>query len=894
MMAELIARYPWLWTLVWQSTLCLAAGLGGSYLLRRQAARAHQIVLLGLIATALIPAVSEIVQRNQWGLFVAERAVPAPRQDLPALQNDPITPVPPIAGEVMESASAAESPRTASAPAAVGFRWTEAILLLWLAASGVLLLRLVGLFLLGRRVVARSALIDEPRITGAIAVVRGRLAIQADVAVRADSCVRSPVIWCWGRRPILLVPEGSYRDNEGLDWVSILCHELAHWKRRDHIHGLFAELLACALPWQPLTWWARHRLVALSEEACDDWVIASGQASTSYARTLLGLIPQGQTAVVPGVVTDRRRLAGRVRRILEDGCANPYLGLKWTLAIMTLVGCISLGIGFAQTRPAPMNQAVQDTQMRTEPPSTHQDETTVNEETILLRIVDPNGQPVSDASVCVPIRGLLAVTYDPVRLSPGASDRNGLFVLGMSGLFAEQRGKAIIYVLHEGRRIGAVQGIVRGDLSRELRITLVPVCRVYGTLDSAGLAALGLPLRDASISIRSNTDGLFVRLLREQKRSFEFLLPPGEFAMDIHGSGSHSESWAAIRAEIEHKTYPVSISQGQRNLDLGVIDLRPTNLSTLIGQPAPEIGPMREWKNGSAVTLAQLRGQVVWLHFGGRVPVRWPYLSPLTETIESLGDKAPMVIAIYNCASLAELEQKRTESRERFGDVPEIPFRIAIDGGEPTFDEGTDEPRPGATYSRYGVTIPTDVLIDPRGNVVGQPGPDPRGVKDAILEMLGLPRPSLLPAPTWRQRFYAAYRLGGGEILKRIAPPFIPERMEYYRAEGGRHPNGPDQLTFHWDGRLRRWGMLVGLGRPNTLGGILQDVLGLQSGDYDGPKSLLDIELPGDWIIRNEASQEVKLQALEGLLAEEFGRRIRFERRMEQAAIWYVTEQTDR
>ena len=87
MISEILAEHPWLWPLAWQSTLCLAAGLGGSFLLRRHAVRAHQVLLLGLVAAVLIPALSQIVKRNQWGLLVAERAVATPQRPPVARTN---------------------------------------------------------------------------------------------------------------------------------------------------------------------------------------------------------------------------------------------------------------------------------------------------------------------------------------------------------------------------------------------------------------------------------------------------------------------------------------------------------------------------------------------------------------------------------------------------------------------------------------------------------------------------------------------------------------------------------------------------------------------------------------------------------------------------------------
>ncbi|MEJ7638850.1 MAG: M56 family metallopeptidase [Singulisphaera sp.] len=82
-----------------------------------------------------------------------------------------------------------------------------------------------------------------------------------------------------------------------------MTHELAHWKRRDHLAEPARRAACCLLPWNPLAWWARARLGGLSELACDDWVIASGQSATDYAESLLGLVPQRRTAFALAAVS---------------------------------------------------------------------------------------------------------------------------------------------------------------------------------------------------------------------------------------------------------------------------------------------------------------------------------------------------------------------------------------------------------------------------------------------------------------------------------------------------------------------------------------------------------------------------------------------------------------
>lgn len=873
MIDEAIARYPWLWTLAWQSTACLAAGLTGSYLLRRQAVRAHQVLLLSLIAAVLVPAISQVVKRNGWGLLEAERAVPGQEAPLAEPQSQVVM-TPRVTTNTAVSLRPAVDTAGVSAPSKERFDWAKIIVPLWLAASAALLLRLANQLVLGRHIVRCSETVVAPHITTLIETAREELAIQANVVVRMGDNVRSPVIWCWAPRPILLIPASSYGDDDGLDWASVIRHELAHWKRRDHLNGLLAELMACIMPWQPLTWWTRKRLVALSEEACDDWVIASGQGATRYARTLLGLLPQNQNALIPSVVPSRKGLSGRIHRILHDACGNPSLGPRWAVASVATAVCVILGVALAQTRPAS-----NESQPQTDTMTATSEEFAVPEGKITLRLIDANGQPVLGAKAGAHAQiGPSSILGEEMRWpSAGVSDREGVIALDAKDVFfPSQRDRSALYILHNRRGIGAIQEVTREDIAKgSITVVLKPVCRVHGTLDSTGLASMGMPLRGTGLNISSNNYTLVICSWIGRDHDFDFPLPPGTYKFYAHGAGGQAEDVPRISADTEHKIFEVTIRQGQKDLDLNVIDLAPTKLATLIGGPAPEIGPMKGWKHGPGVSLAQLKGQVVWLHFGGEYPSVSRDLPRLADLHDAFAGKGLTIVAIYNCNSLDQLEQRWAEANERFGGVRDAPFRIAIDGDK-------------TTCEKYGApTYPRNVLIDPAGTVVGQP--NLFYAKEIVSQMLDAREDAMLL--NWQRRFNEVYRLADNEVLKRIAPPFIAERMEYYINEHGYQaeliPRGPDVMTFYWDGQLKNWGMTFG--RSNTLGQTLNGVLGLKSYEYDGPKSLLDIELPGDWIIRNEASQEVKLRALEQLVAREIGRKIHFEKQSVQREALIVT-----
>ncbi|UCF17547.1 MAG: ankyrin repeat domain-containing protein, partial [Phycisphaerales bacterium] len=356
MIGELFFRNTLLWSCAWQSSACVALGLASSYVLRRRPGRAHQVLLLSMIAAVIVPIMSILVKHYELGLFVAEPvAIQSQPQDRPTASNYRANGIIPVENIEHKPGLIGEN----SAPVMAGsqsakFPWRSVVLSVWITASSILATRLLITFVLGIRLLGRATPLDCERIEKAahLASAQLELGIDKNVNVYSSRGIRSPVIWCWKHRPVLLVPNAAGRFDDGVDWAAVLCHELAHWKRRDHISGLLAELVVCILPWNPLLWWAKSRLVRFSEQACDDWVVATGRPGTDYAESLLDLTPGGQMAFVPAVVSSKKGLAGRVCRILQDKCSNPRTGVVWALAVSIVAACFTVAVAFAQRRPA--------------------------------------------------------------------------------------------------------------------------------------------------------------------------------------------------------------------------------------------------------------------------------------------------------------------------------------------------------------------------------------------------------------------------------------------------------------------------------------------------------------------------------------------------------------
>lgn len=344
--------------LLLQASSCLALGLLGSYLWARKPARGHQGLLICTIACVVLPVLYTAVQ---W-------------MGLGQLRND--LPTPALAVEPFESAQTYESVEALGLPLTLEplpeilptlaapvtsletepiprhpIPWALLSLAIWGIMSCLALARLVLQFVLGLRLVRHRKSVEDDSLLQALRAARKRLHMDGPVTLCFSQKITSPVIWCWFKTPILLIQDISNAGETCRDWVGVFCHELAHARRLDHITNLWADLLCIALPWHPLVWWSRQRLIRLSEDVCDDWVLAQGQVSTRYAESLLALSTQKQLALLPRLIGKDSTMKERIHRIVKGQFSNPKPGTGWTCLLVTVTLCSIVGMALAQPRP---------------------------------------------------------------------------------------------------------------------------------------------------------------------------------------------------------------------------------------------------------------------------------------------------------------------------------------------------------------------------------------------------------------------------------------------------------------------------------------------------------------------------------------------------------------
>jgi len=208
MIRELFLRDLSLWGVIWQSILFAVIGLVGSFLLRRRPARASQVLLLALIAAATVPAMGVLVKHFELGVFVAEpiqSEVEMPHELVPTVYETSEA-MPHHADNVNEVHERAEGPVLVEAGSArAHMPWRLIVLYGWVAASLILLGRLLVAVVSGVYLLRRAQYQVSSRIRQAADSARARFGITKALHIRSSMDVCSPVIWCWSPIPVLLV-----------------------------------------------------------------------------------------------------------------------------------------------------------------------------------------------------------------------------------------------------------------------------------------------------------------------------------------------------------------------------------------------------------------------------------------------------------------------------------------------------------------------------------------------------------------------------------------------------------------------------------------------------------------------------------------------------------------
>jgi bla regulator protein BlaR1 len=186
---------------------------------------------------------------------------------------------------------------------------------------------LLGMFRIARAWSAARRLVEDSREVALCA--RGvecfeeygqRLGVRLP-RIRESEEVRSPMI-VGVVAPVLLLPVGFGGFTED-EVRAVLCHELAHVKRRDYLVNVMCQVVALPVVWHPVVHGVQGRIRRTREMVCDALAAREMESEIGYAKCLLalarGMVGSGglvAQADAPGLFGDNM-LEERVMRLME-------------------------------------------------------------------------------------------------------------------------------------------------------------------------------------------------------------------------------------------------------------------------------------------------------------------------------------------------------------------------------------------------------------------------------------------------------------------------------------------------------------------------------------------------------------------------------------------------
>ena len=345
------------------------------------------------------------------------------------------------------------------------------------------------------------------------------------------------------------------------------------------------------------------------------------------------------------------------------------------------------------------------------------------ETTLKVRVVDEKGNPVEGAHLGVTAyfgaEGVeLPADAAGLRYNKHAlSDAEGKADLLVD---AGSLQRLSVIARNERRHLIAIVNIDEKTLSNSVKIVLRPECRISGRLICSPLEKRERELGWTNVYL--DLDGRRAMGSTSEKGTFEFVVSPGTYVLDAYGTKVH------------HASKTVTVAPGQTKLEIEPIDLPPTSLTLLEGQPAPALGEVLAWKNSKPLRLADLKGKVVildfWGYWCGPCVYRMPDLFALHD---KYAEKGLVIIGIHvdlgdSIDTVEKLDEKLKGFKANLWKGRDIPFPVAMIPEQRTdYGPGIELKARSSLAAEYGITgYPTQVVIGRDGRVVGLFAPHER------------------------------------------------------------------------------------------------------------------------------------------------------------------------
>ena len=213
----------------------------------------------------------------------------------------------------------------------------------WLTGFGFMLLRLFRSHISAVRIIGRA---QDPIPDWLIQMfddVLRQLGLDGRITLKIGSAFSGPMVYGF-LSSVVFIPATMVTQLSPEALRVVLCHELAHIRRRDVLVGFVERLIESCFFFNPAVWWICRQIRNEREAACDAVAVRVTSQPLSVATALLDTA-EAIISPVPGVAlaADGGDLEDRVDRLINPSRPTQFQ-LPWTsIAALTAFGVLAFG-----------------------------------------------------------------------------------------------------------------------------------------------------------------------------------------------------------------------------------------------------------------------------------------------------------------------------------------------------------------------------------------------------------------------------------------------------------------------------------------------------------------------------------------------------------------------